>query len=72
VSAVQCTGVLFHTGCAVVPQGIVKHVDFGVVKVVVLASPGFVKDDFLAFLRAEAIRTSNRVCQVLALMDVRL
>lgn len=41
-------------------QGIIKHVNFGVVKVVVLASPGFVKDDFLVFLRAEAVRTSNR------------
>jgi protein pelota len=33
-----------------------KHVDFSVVKAVLVGSPGFVKDDFLAYLQARAVR----------------
>jgi protein pelota len=35
-------------------QSLLRHVDFSVCKAVVLASPGFVKDDFLAFALREA------------------
>lgn len=33
-----------------------KHVDFSVVKAVLVGSPGFVKDDFLSYLQARAVR----------------
>lgn len=40
---------------------IVRHVDFSVVKAVVIASPGFAKDDFYAYLREEAVKRDLRV-----------
>jgi hypothetical protein len=42
------------------PQAIAAHVDFEKVKAVVVASPGFVKDDFLKYLFAEAARAGDK------------
>eukprot|EP00824_Muranothrix_gubernata_P006734 TRINITY_DN18668_c2_g1_i1.p1 TRINITY_DN18668_c2_g1~~TRINITY_DN18668_c2_g1_i1.p1 ORF type:complete len:672 (+),score=102.86 TRINITY_DN18668_c2_g1_i1:95-2017(+) len=41
-------------------QAILRHVNFEVVKCVVVASPGFVKDEFLEYLFAEAVRRNLR------------
>jgi len=42
-------------------QAVLRHVDFSLVKVVLLASPGFVKDDLFAYLSAEAVRRDDKV-----------
>jgi len=42
-------------------QAVVRHVDFNVVKAVVVASPGFVKDKFLEFAFAEAVKNDLKV-----------
>lgn len=42
-------------------QAIVRHVDFDVVKCLLLGSPGFVKDDFFEYLNLEAVRREERV-----------
>ncbi|KAJ3608520.1 hypothetical protein NHX12_025567 [Muraenolepis orangiensis] len=44
-----------------VMQAILSHVDFGVVKCVLVASPGFVKDQFISYLYREAVRHDNKV-----------
>jgi protein pelota len=41
-------------------QAILRHVDFQKVKVVLIGSPGFVKDDFFQYLNQEAIRKDDR------------
>jgi len=42
-------------------RGIIQHVDFGIVKCLILASPGFLKDEFYKFAisQAEASRNSE-------------
>jgi len=42
-------------------QAVLRHVDFSQVKVVLLASPGFSKDDFFAFMNEEAVRKDDKV-----------
>ena len=42
-------------------EGILRHFDFNVVKVLIIASPGFVKDAFYKYLIETAIRTDTRV-----------
>jgi len=42
-------------------QAILKHVDFSQMKCVLLASPGYVKDDFFAYMNAQAIRREDRI-----------
>jgi protein pelota len=42
-------------------QAILRHVDFSQIKCVVLASPGFVKDDFYQYLLQESVRRDDRV-----------
>ncbi|TPX30163.1 hypothetical protein SmJEL517_g06207 [Synchytrium microbalum] len=42
-------------------QAVLRHVDFNVVKVLIVASPGFVKDQFFSYMMAEAIKTDNKV-----------
>ena len=37
-----------------------RHVDWEVVRCLVIAGPGFTKDSFKAFLDAEAVRQDNR------------
>ena len=41
-------------------QAILRHVDFGRVKVVLLASPGFVKDEFFKYLLQESVKREDR------------
>ena len=42
-------------------QAILRHVNFDVVKCVLLASPGFTKDQFFEYLIAQAVKTDNKV-----------
>lgn len=44
-----------------VMQAILRHINFDVVKCVLLASPGFVKDQFSSFLFREAVRQDNKL-----------
>jgi len=41
-------------------QGTLRHVDFTTIKCVVLASPGYVKDDFFKYLLRECVRREDR------------
>lgn len=41
-------------------QGFLRHIDFASLRVVVIASPGFVKDTMYDYIFAEALRTSNK------------
>jgi protein pelota len=41
-------------------QAILKHVDLAKVKVVLLGSPGYIKDDFFQYLQQEAVRRDDR------------
>ena len=41
-------------------QAILRHVDFAKVKVVLVGSPGYVKDDFFKYLQQEAVRRDDR------------
>jgi protein pelota len=41
-------------------QSILRSVDFSKIKVILLASPGFVKDDFWAYLQLESVRNEDR------------
>lgn len=41
-------------------QAILRNIDFGKVKVVLLASPGFVKDDFFQYIQQESVRKGDR------------
>ena len=42
-------------------QGVLRHVNFDVVKAVIVASPGFVKDAFLEYMISTAVKTDNKV-----------
>lgn len=42
-------------------QGIQRHVNFDVVKCVLIASPGFVKDQFFEYMFQQAVKTDNKV-----------
>ncbi|XP_069044422.1 protein pelota homolog [Lepisosteus oculatus] len=44
-----------------VMQGILRHVNFDVVKCVLVASPGFVKDQFCSFMFQQAVKTDNKL-----------
>ena len=41
-------------------RAILQHVDFSKIKCLLIASPGFVKDDFLKFLQDESVRRDDR------------
>ncbi|XP_030019273.1 protein pelota homolog [Sphaeramia orbicularis] len=43
-----------------VMQAILRHINFDVVKCILVASPGFVKDQFIAYLFKEAVRQDNK------------
>ena len=43
-----------------VMAAVVKHVDWNIVKCLVLAGPGFVKDDFKKHMEEEAVRQDIR------------
>lgn len=42
-------------------QGILRHINFDVVKCVLIASPGFVKDQFFEYMNEQAVKTDNKV-----------
>ncbi|XP_011494656.1 PREDICTED: protein pelota [Ceratosolen solmsi marchali] len=42
-------------------QGILKHVNFDVVKCIILASPGFVKDQFMNYMIQQAVKSENKL-----------
>uniref|UniRef100_A0A182Y3H0 Protein pelota homolog n=1 Tax=Anopheles stephensi TaxID=30069 RepID=A0A182Y3H0_ANOST len=44
-----------------VMQGILRHVNFEVVKCILIASPGFVKDQFYEYMFQQAVKTDNKV-----------
>uniref|UniRef100_A0A7N8X272 Protein pelota homolog n=1 Tax=Mastacembelus armatus TaxID=205130 RepID=A0A7N8X272_9TELE len=44
-----------------VMQAILRHINFDVVKCILVASPGFVKDQFITYLFKEAVRQDNKV-----------
>lgn len=44
-----------------VMQGILRHVDFNIVKCVIIASPGFVKDQFFEYMVQQAVKTDNKL-----------
>jgi protein pelota len=41
-------------------QAILRHIDFQKVKVVLIGSPGYVKDDFFQFVKQESVRRDDR------------
>ncbi|KAG0329084.1 hypothetical protein BGZ99_003468 [Dissophora globulifera] len=41
-------------------QAILRHIDFDIVKCVILGSPGFVREQLYDFIFAEAVRTDNK------------
>lgn len=43
-------------------QGILRHINFDVVKCCLIASPGFVKDQFFEYLNQQAVKMDNKVC----------
>ncbi|CAH4037280.1 protein pelota isoform X1 [Pieris brassicae] len=44
-----------------VMQGILRHIDFSVVKCIIIASPGFVKDQYYDYMMQQAIKTDNKL-----------
>ncbi|CAH2241230.1 protein pelota [Pararge aegeria] len=44
-----------------VMQGILRHIDFSIVKCVILASPGFVKDQFFDYMMQQAIKNDIKL-----------
>ncbi|XP_026295657.1 protein pelota isoform X2 [Apis mellifera] len=42
-------------------QGILRHVNFDIVKCIILASPGFVKDQFMDYMIQQAIKLDNKI-----------
>ena len=42
-------------------QGILRHVNFDIVKCVIIASPGFVKDQFMTYMIQQAIKSETKV-----------
>lgn len=42
-------------------QGLLRHIDFDVVKVILIASPGFVRDQFFDYMMNEAVRNDIKV-----------
>lgn len=44
-----------------VMQGIIRHINFDVVKCVIIASPGFTKDQFMNYMIQEAVKADNKI-----------
>ncbi|KAF9974368.1 hypothetical protein BGZ73_002219 [Actinomortierella ambigua] len=42
-------------------QAILRHIDFDIVKCVIIGSPGFVREQVYEFIFAEAVRTDNKI-----------
>lgn len=41
-------------------QGILRHINFDVVKCVIIASPGFVRDQFMNYMIEQAVKHENK------------
>ncbi|XP_044271584.1 protein pelota [Tribolium madens] len=41
-------------------QGILRHIDFDIVKCIIIASPGFVRDQFYEYMIQMAVKTDNK------------
>jgi len=48
-----------------VMQGILRHINFDVVKCILIASPGFVKDQFFEYMIQQAVKTDNKVINLI-------
>lgn len=44
-----------------VMQALLRHVNFDIVKCVIIASPGFVRDQFYEYMFQTAVKTDNKV-----------
>ncbi|CAG8518788.1 9597_t:CDS:10 [Paraglomus occultum] len=44
-----------------VMQAIIRHVNFDIVKVIILASPGFTKDQLFEYIYAEAVKNDDKI-----------
>jgi len=44
-----------------VMQAVLRHFNFEVIKCAIIASPGFVKDQFFEYMNAEAVRQGNKI-----------
>ncbi|XP_012152382.1 pelota mRNA surveillance and ribosome rescue factor [Megachile rotundata] len=42
-------------------QGILRHINFDIVKCIILASPGFVKDQYMDYMIQQAIKSDNKI-----------
>ncbi|XP_014206077.1 protein pelota [Copidosoma floridanum] len=42
-------------------QGILRHVNFDIVKCIIVASPGFVRDQFMNYMIQQAVKTENKL-----------
>lgn len=42
-------------------QAILRHIDFDIVKCIIIASPGFVKDQFFEYMIQQAIKGDNKL-----------
>lgn len=42
-------------------QAILRHINFQVVKCILIASPGFVKDQFVEYMFEQAVKTDNKL-----------
>ncbi|KAJ8680322.1 hypothetical protein QAD02_016109 [Eretmocerus hayati] len=42
-------------------QAILRHVNFDIVKCVILASPGFVRDQFMSYMIQQAVKSENKM-----------
>lgn len=42
-------------------QGILRHINFDVIKVVLIASPGFIRDQFYEYMFQEAVKCDYKV-----------
>lgn len=47
-------------GCAQVFTAVTRHVDWSIVRCLVIAGPGFTKEEFRKYLDAEAVRRDIR------------
>lgn len=56
-----CALTFFRPWCRATYQAIVRHINFQLIKCLLLGSPGFVKDDFFEYLNLEAVRRDERV-----------
>lgn len=42
-------------------QAILRHIDFEIVKCILIASPGFVRDQFYEYMFQMAVKTDNKI-----------